>query len=573
MKLLEALEILATPTASEAPSFSAILACGFTPLHLHTFLGAELRRALPEHRVEVQVGLFDDLVGTLESVGSGTDVVVVAIEWPDLEPRLGIRRVGGWRIADIDDAITGAERQSARLVAAICRAAEFQPIVCVLPTLPLPPVFVQTPAEAGPQEWALRELVAETAAELSATPGLRLVSPQYLDNLSPPASRRDANADIATGFPYTMTHAAVVAEAAARLAVPRAPKKGLVTDLDDTLWSGLAGEIGAANVNWNDEAGSHGHGLYQQFIASLASAGVLVAVASKNEAQVVDEVFARADLLLARSEVFPFEVHWDAKSESVKRILQAWNIAADAVVFVDDSPMEGAEVRAAYPEIESFVYPPKDHAALLDLFVQLRDLFGKHETSAEDSIRLDSLRSTSRLRESAGSSVEAHDEFLRSVNGVIQIDISHASDDRAFELVNKTNQFNLNGRRFTEAAFAEGVTGDDAFLVTVSYADKFGPLGKIAALVGRADAGTVHVDAWVMSCRAFSRRIEYHTLAFLFERFAAERIVLAYAKTERNRPLQEFLRTIDADLRDGKVVVDRPVLQRLPATPHQVVAA
>ncbi len=130
-------------------------------------------------------------------------------------------------------------------------------------------------------------------------------------------------------------------------------------------------------------------------------------------------------------------------------------------------------------------------------------------------------------------------------------------DARAFELLNKTNQFNLNGRRMSEVTFNERLDDPSAFLVTATYEDRYGPLGKIAALVGRKSGDTVAVDAWVMSCRAFSRRIEHHCLGFLFERFGAEEISLAFEPTARNGPLQEFLETLVPELSRSSVRISR----------------
>jgi hypothetical protein len=114
------------------------------------------------------------------------------------------------------------------------------------------------------------------------------------------------------------------------------------------------------------------------------------------------------------------------------------------------------------------------------------------------------------------------------------------ADARALELVNKTNQFNLNGRRYSEAQWRRLLERPGAFLLRVAYEDRFGPLGTIAVAAGHGDAELLRVDAWVMSCRAFSRRTEYQTLRVLFERFGATSIVFDYMKTDRNGPLQEF---------------------------------
>src|ERR1700733_6194603 len=105
MKLIEALELLKQPLPSEAPPLGVFLACGFTPLHLQTFLAAQLRRELPGRNVRIDTGLFGDLIGNIQRLDpSGVHaLVVVVVEWADLDPRLGIRSLGGWRPSVLQD--------------------------------------------------------------------------------------------------------------------------------------------------------------------------------------------------------------------------------------------------------------------------------------------------------------------------------------------------------------------------------------------------------------------------------------------------------------------------------------
>jgi FkbH-like protein len=373
--------------------------------------------------------------------------------------------------------------------------------------------------------------------------GVRVVNPQRLDQLSPSQDRLDVKSEMLSGFPYKLKHADVLAGLLAQLSRCRVPKKGLITDLDDTLWSGLVGEAGPRWVSWSLEHHSQVHGLYQQLLASLAEAGVLLAVASKNDEAAVEEAFRRVDLILSREHVFPFEVHWSPKSESVGRILRRWNVGADSVVFVDDSPLELAEVKAVHPEIECLLFNRKDEQAVYDLLVQLRDLFGKDRISEEDAIRSESLRRSEVPPIDGGEPPEsAYDAFLAGAGAVLKVSFKKSADDpRALELINKTNQFNLNGRRFTEGAWRARLGESDTFLLTATYADKFGPLGKVAIVSGRARGKTPSLDVWVMSCRAFSRKIEYACLGLLFREFGADAIVLDFVATPKNGPMQEFL--------------------------------
>src|SRR5262249_17436886 len=150
---------------------------------------------------------------------------------------------------------------------------------------------------------------------------IKVVNPQLLDRLSSPGDRLDVSSELVSGFPYRLPHASAVAERLARVIRSPVPKKGLITDLDNTLLRGILGDDGPRDISWDLDHGSHIHGLYQQFLNSLAGAGILIAVASKNDPALVEEAFRRSDLILQRDRVFPLEVHWGAKSGSVERIL------------------------------------------------------------------------------------------------------------------------------------------------------------------------------------------------------------------------------------------------------------
>ncbi len=542
MNLVEALEIFKQALPEDAHPLRTFLACGFTPLHLQTFLAAHLRKRLPQHRVEVKTGLFGDLAGSIERLSSlGCDILAVVIEWQDLDPRLGIRSLGGWRTTDLPDIVKSANQAAARLEQALRRTSTFIPLCVCLPTLPLPPLFTAPTRQAGAHELQLRQLVASFAASISSESSIRILNAQRLDEVSPPHARLDVQSELMAGFPYKLPHASAVAELLAALIQNSAPKKGLITDLDETLWAGILGEVGTEGISWDLDELTHMHGLYQQFLGSLASAGVLIAVASKNDPALVEEAFERKDMILSKENVYPFEVHWSRKSESALRILKTWNIGPEAVVFIDDSPMEVSEVKAAFPEMECIVFPNNDYQAIWDLLKRMRDLFGKNIISEEDSIRLKSIRGSGSLREARDVGGDSLDDFLQSADASIRFTFGkQVTDSRAFELINKTNQFNLNGKRLSDAAWKTYLNDPATFMMTVSYEDKFGSLGKIAVLLGRIQGKALRIDSWVMSCRAFSRRIEHQSLKQLFQKFDAEEICFDYKATPRNGPLQEF---------------------------------
>jgi FkbH-like protein len=573
LNLIEALEFSRKPVAKNAKALRIFLACGFTPLHLQSFLVAHLRQLFPSDAVEIKTGLFGDLAGTLERLNTATlDAVIAPLEWSDLDSRLGVRTLGGWQVSDLPEIIASADLQLLRLERAIREVARSLPVVISLPTLPLPPLFYTPPSVEGAEEAQLRSSLAKFAATIAGEKSVRILDVQTLDFAAPLNGRFDIKSEILTGFPYKLPHASVLAQMLASLVRPRSPRKGLITDLDDTLWSGILGEVGVDGVGWTLDHHNHIHGLYQQFLSSLASAGVLIGVASKNDAALVEKAFLRDDLLLAKDKIFPFEVHWNRKSESVQRILKAWNIGPEAVVFVDDSPMEAAEVKAAFPAMECLVFKKDDYQAAWDLLTNLRAEFGKAAVSEEDSIRLESLRNAAPALEALGEGGSASDDFLKRADASVSFDFTkQTKDSRAFELINKTNQFNLNGKRFSESEWTKFLADPASFLLSVSYRDKYGPLGKIAVLLGSVCDKKLHIAAWVMSCRAFSRRIEHQSLNQLFEKFGAEEAVFDFQPTERNSPLQDFfLEIAGASPEQGLKVSRKSFLEKAPPLFHRV---
>ena len=545
MTITEALRITQSAPREGRP-FAVMLACGFTPLHLQTFLAAHLQQALPDRKVTMASGLYGNLAGTLEGISEAAfpDALAIALEWGDLDARLDYRSAGSWGLTAAGDVVVSARRMLDRIAAALARIPSGPRVALSLPTLSLPPLFHTPGWQASEHELALHAAVFGFARDIAQDRRVAVINLQRLAEESRAVERHDLKSDLYTGLPYTVGHADKLALQLATALAPPPPKKGIISDLDDTLWDGIVGEVGAEAVSWDLASHAHVHGLYQKLLGSLAESGTLIGVASKNDPAVVAKAFGRKDLLLRPEQVFPVEVHWNAKSGSVARILEAWNIGADSVIFVDDSPMELAEVAAAHPGIECLLFPKNDHKAFLAMLRHLRDRCGKERVSKDDALRLESLRQGAAFREQASGGATP-EEFLRQIGAVATFDFAAASEPRVLELVNKTNQFNLNGKRFTQAEWQKLVSGDEAVLAAVAYEDKFGPLGTIAAVAGRLDGEqTLAIETWVMSCRAFARRIEHQTLKVLFETTGAREIEFRFAPTAKNGPLREFFASL-----------------------------
>ena len=559
LKLRDALRILQMVGPSAEP-YPVSLICASTPEPFSKLLAASAQQRLRNRQVVVGVGLFGNLSGNLASYcSSGGCPAVMLMEWADLDARLGVRQFGGWGRSSVVD-ILGTVQSQLNLMGGMLAKHAIQPFYLVPPLLSPPPVVQSPPWHRSSLELGLEDLLSGFLARAAENPIVRVLNTSALSEFQQPA-RMDLKNWLAAGAPYKLEFASAVAALVAEAMSPAAPAKGLITDLDDTVWAGILGEVGVENVNWDLEHHAAIHGLYQQFLQSLSEDGTLVAIASKNDRALVEQVWNRPDLLLKRESVFPMEVHWQPKVESAARILQLWNINPDAVVFVDDSPLEVASMKAAFPSMDCRLFPAENPDDFWAFLSNLNARFGKLERREEDVIRLRSIRAGAE-RALFVTDRQTQEDVLRELEGRLTITrLGIPPDPRALELVNKTNQFNLNGVRYTDADWVQFLQQQGAAAWIASYTDKFGPLGKIAVVGGTMVGKRMELSVFVLSCRAFSRQIEHAILDHLFATEKPEEIVLNFFATERDGPTREFLEHLTGDAPQGPVTIRRKAFE------------
>ena len=533
MKLAAALALRREAEGRPGPPRLFDLVCGFEALHLLTFLEAELLSFSGGGGCRVRSGRFGDLEGNIERASvNPSESVIVVVEWPDIDPRLGIRWEADWRDAALHEIGDVAAARFARIRTLLTTAVLTSRVVVVPPGSNLPPLFHEAPGMLGRIELALREAAARFSVECGQISGVHVIRPLSQD------TDYDARLELSAGFPFSITGAARLAARIAPAAVANPPLKGLITDLDNTLWRGVAGEDGEDNLTWEGERG-RAFGLYQQVLNGLLDAGFLVGIASKNEQATVARAFSRKDLLVQSELLYPLEVSWGPKSAAVSRILAAWNIGPESVAFVDDDPRELAEVGRAWPTLRLLQCPGGDPQQMLTFLVEIRRLFSRDRIVAEDRLRVSSVIAASSLEGTAAS-----DDFHLEEKGCVRAELVRDRGDlRAFELINKTNQFNLNGVRLAEANWLELLSAYPITrVITFDYANRFGKLGRIAAVVVSKQGERHIVSSFVLSCRAFARRVEYGVIAFLFERIGCGGLDFRFRPTARNEPIVSFFR-------------------------------
>ncbi|MDB6087218.1 MAG: hypothetical protein JWN85_2 [Gammaproteobacteria bacterium] len=314
------------------------------------------------------------------------------------------------------------------------------------------------------------------------------------------------------------------------------PKKVLVTDLDNTLWHGVIGEDGLDGIAYAPEGAGYPFFAFQSLLKKLRNEGTVLAAVSRNDRDLAVGPFIRAQMVLGEADFVAIVASYHSKSAQIAQLAQDLNLGLDSFVFIDDNPIELEEVGRALPQVERILFDGKP-AGLPALFDRLATLFGKPAITAEDSQRTELYRA--RVKSSVPSTAQGADlrEFLESLRMTLTIRERTVGDHlRCLQLINKTNQFNFNGRRFTEAEL-EGLLVAGGHLIGATLDDCNGTHGEVIACLIDSQ-GTI--EAFVMSCRVFQRRAEYAFVAWLAAQSYAPRH-FRYVATDRNEPVRLFL--------------------------------
>lgn len=359
---------------------------------------------------------------------------------------------------------------------------------------------------------------------------------------------------LSNGSPFASARLGLVAEAIIDRALPShsEPRKVVVTDLDGVLWNGVIGEDGVDGIHFQPEGIGFRHFLYQTFLGKLKREGALLAAVSRNDDELARAPFKTGRMALGEDDFVGIVASYNAKSSQIRELAKQLNLGLDSFVFIDDNPIEIEEVSAAIPGIAAVRFPSTDDA-LPSFFDEIAALCARTVVTAEDAERTAMYRR--RLEGMAPTTAEGAEltGFLRGLEMSMLIQQRTAADfTRAVQLINKTNQFNLNGRRVTEEEVASMLAGGGR-LFTATLNDRTGSHGEILACLVDPDGV---IRSFVMSCRVFQRRAEHAFLTWLASRDHAPRAV-DFIATPRNEPIRQFLAdSAFGPANDGVVQVD-----------------
>lgn len=330
------------------------------------------------------------------------------------------------------------------------------------------------------------------------------------------------------------------ADIVAAAAVP--PRKCVVVDCDNTLWGGVLGEDGPGRVAIGTDYPGEAYREFQHFLAGLGRRGFLLAINSKNnEDEVLSFLADSPDMVLRPDDFAAHRINWRDKGENLAQLADEMNIGLDSMIFVDDSPVECARIRSAFPEVlvEQFPTNPAEIPGFIGDFRGARRL----RVEAEDLKRAESLRTDAR-RESLKRRAPDLETFVRSLEIRLVIKRQNrAAIPRVSQLTQRTNQFNLTTKRYTPGDIERLM--DDGVVYAMSMEDRFSDYGIVGAAIVTGTGGECwEIDSFMLSCRAFGRGIESALLGAVLDDASTAGVEVVRARhvaTAKNGMTRDFL--------------------------------
>lgn len=375
----------------------------------------------------------------------------------------------------------------------------------------------------------------------------------------------DAKTDKTGHVPYTDVGFARIASEIVRkiAAIRNRPHKVIVLDCDNTLWEGVCGEDGATGVKLN----SHFLAL-QRFMLTQKNEGMLLCLCSKNSEQDALDVFRlRSDMLIQLDDLVTWRINWHAKSENIKSLAEELQLGLDSFIFLDDNPVECAEVETNCPQVTTLLLPQQSNEFMA--FLQNCWAFDRLKVTQEDRKRT-KLYQQNVQREQFRSETTSLESFLAGLNLEItfsDLELQHLS--RVSQMTQRTNQFNFTTIRRSEAEIQSLCLNGSATCWVIGVKDRFGDYGIVSTVIFEIIDNTLWIDTMLLSCRSLGRGVERHIFAKLGDyarRHGATKIIAKFIATARNQPAINFLESIHADNHNGhkKESADAGILYTFP---------
>ncbi len=320
-------------------------------------------------------------------------------------------------------------------------------------------------------------------------------------------------------------------------------RKVLVLDLDNTVWGGVIGDDGLEGIQIaQGDARGEAHLAVQRLALELRQRGVILAVSSKNTDAIAREPFEKhPEMLLKLDHIAVFQANWNDKATNLRAIADELSVGIDSLVFLDDNPVERGLVRQLLPQVAVPELP--EDPALYARILAAAGYFESPTFAVEDLQRAGFYQDNAR-RAGLKKQVGGVDAYLASLEMTITFQPFDATGRaRIVQLINKSNQFNLTTRRYTDPEVRDAEADPQVFTLQVRLTDIFGDNGMIGVIICLpGEPGTWEIDTWLMSCRVLGRKVEHVTLGEILRHARAagiKKLVGVYLPTDRNSLVAE----------------------------------
>ena len=347
-------------------------------------------------------------------------------------------------------------------------------------------------------------------------------------------------------IPFSMTGEKAIAEEISKAwnALRGKRKKCLVLDLDNTLWGGVIGEDGLQGIELSTTKEGSRFRDFQKRIKDLKDQGVLLTIVSKNnEEDALEAIREHPDMVLREDDFVIIKANWEPKAVNIQNIAEELNIGLDSLVFIDDNPIERESVKRAFPEMNVPDFP-KDTSMLESFAIEIsKKYFPVLKLTDEDLNKTNQYKVEQKRNEikQKSISIEEYLESLEMKKTFRQIDESDVT--RAAQLTQKTNQFNLTTRRYTESDIWNMLKSENHQVWIGELEDKFGSYGKVILAIVKLEENTAIIDNFLMSCRVMGRNIEKEFLNEVEKEMVSKRkaqIIAEYIPTPKNSVVKYF---------------------------------
>jgi FkbH-like protein len=468
------------------------------------------------------------------------DLIVLSLMLEEMDPAYGTT---GWRSDSVREELEGMfDMLAARTRATIAVNTFFPPLFPEL-GLALSPDRSDTTTQVSSLNQFIVEYVRQRAPRFCLMDWDR-----YLRMLGAAASF-DSRFWYLSKAPFRKAFLNVYAQELSRIvrALKGRAKKCLVLDCDNTLWGGVIGEDGIEGIKLDrNEYPGKAYYDFQTTVLHLAERGVLIALCSKNnDADVFEVLDNHPACQLKRSHLAAWRVDWQDKAHNVAALAKELNLGLDSFVLVDDSPVECGLIRQLLPEVTVlqvpetlYTYPP----------LLLKDgLFDILRLTEEDKKRAKLYQSESQ-RKGARNAFGSVEDYLDSLGTVAVVHRARPSEiPRVAQLTQKTNQFNLTTRRYSERDIQAFAGREDNAVFTLSVKDKLGELGLVGILILVREGPIGRIDSFLLSCRALGRGLESALLGHCLETVQSEWNLdwwhAEYIPTRKNQQVADFWST------------------------------